>query len=199
MEQVKRHVPQLPLLVGAMFHSHSSNVGIVLRHFQFRWCWRSLPQKGIAYVGWWKKITELGVTRLIPLLTKRSVVDPREGKLEKLRQTVIGACKQSGRSHLLEIDPPQAFNEVIQRFPNYQRQMLHPHGSTEPATLGKLEGQLTLIGPEGGFTDDECLAATSAGFSRLSLGHLILRTETAAIAAATLAATGLAKVTPHRI
>jgi 16S rRNA (uracil1498-N3)-methyltransferase len=60
-----------------------------------------------------EKATELGVTRIVPLVTARSVVDPREGKLDKLRQTVIAACKQSGRNHLLELSPVMPWSDFV--------------------------------------------------------------------------------------
>src|SRR5690606_38633593 len=61
------------------------------------------PPKGDRFRWMVEKATELGVARLVPLLTTRTIVDPRESKLDKLRQTVIAACKQCGRSRLMEI------------------------------------------------------------------------------------------------
>ena len=66
-----------------------------------------------------EKATELGVTRIVPLITSRSSVDPRDSKLDKLRQTVITACKQCGRNHLLELSPVTAWADFVRReFPN---------------------------------------------------------------------------------
>ncbi|MCA9093105.1 MAG: 16S rRNA (uracil(1498)-N(3))-methyltransferase [Planctomycetaceae bacterium] len=136
-----------------------------------------------------EKLTELGVTRYIPLLTERSVVDPREGKLERLKQTVIEASKQCGRSSLMEIGPVtpwKSFLETeIRRGPLW---IAHPYGNTAGAASIADDPQphIIAIGPEGGLTDLELQSATEAGAKLLSLGRRILRIETAALAAATL-------------
>ena len=60
-----------------------------------------------------EKATELGVGRLIPLQTARSVVSPGALKLDKMRQAVIEACKQSGRNRLMEIEPVTSWREFV--------------------------------------------------------------------------------------
>ena len=136
-----------------------------------------------------EKTTEIGVTRLSPLVTTRSVVDPRTSKLDKLRQTVVAACKQSGRNRLMEISPVISWADFIaQRISGYQLLIAHPEGiplssdgwrspvdSSEP---------MVAIGPEGGFTDDEITLGLGAGAQTIGLGAHILRIETAAIAIA---------------
>ena len=79
-----------------------------------------------------EKSTELGVTRLIPLVTVRSVVDPRDSKLDKLRQTVIAACKQSRRNHLLELSPVMSWADFVkQEVPGRSSFIAHP-GTVRP-------------------------------------------------------------------
>ncbi len=138
-----------------------------------------------------EKATELGVLRLVPLLAQRSVVSPGETKIEKLRQTVIAACKQSGRSRLMEIDDPVAWDAFLDR---------HVKGAPAGTVLAAdrsgaaIEGvvdrssratpTLAIVGPEGGLTEAELSAAIEAGATPVNLGPWILRVETAAVALA---------------
>jgi 16S rRNA (uracil1498-N3)-methyltransferase len=131
-----------------------------------------------------EKATELGVTRLVPILTERSVVDPRSSKLDRLRKLIIEACKQSGRSRLMELSEPVGWEEWL-RFGKVgveTRLVAHPGGGRIPEV--KAGYNVTIaIGPEGGFTDAEITGAEQAGYQRIGLGPTILRVETAALAA----------------
>jgi 16S rRNA (uracil1498-N3)-methyltransferase len=136
-----------------------------------------------------EKTTELGVTRLIPLLTARSIVDPRTSKLDKLRQTVVAACKQSGRNHLMEITSVTPWSIFVSQIVPEQRVFVaHPTGQELRAidcqdASGTRE-TVMAIGPEGGFSDDEIQSALRSGAQAICLGRRILRIETAAIALA---------------
>ncbi len=140
-----------------------------------------------------EKATELGVTRIVPLVTARSSVDPRDSKLDKLRQTIIAACKQCGRNHLLELSSVTAWADFVRNeFPNRAVIIAHPASDTSPFSLGDSTinhqpSTVFAIGPEGGFTDDEIALALAAGATPVSLGPLVLRIETAALALAALA------------
>ncbi len=137
-----------------------------------------------------EKATELGVQRIVPLITQRSIVDPGQGKLDKLRQTIVEACKQCGRTHLMELTEPLAWRDCVsEEFPGRQVWIAHPGG--EPVAWSEfvpLQPSLFLIGPEGGFSDQEISEAVAAGARLLTLGPRILRIETAVAAIATLAA-----------
>ena len=134
-----------------------------------------------------EKATELGVERLIPLRTEHSVVDPGRGKLEKMQQTVIAACKQSGRSRLMQIDPVTAWDDLIAaEFPGRNTFVAHADGTPinevfSPAASTN-EPVLLCVGPEGGFTGDEVRRAVDAGAQLVNLGLRTLRIETAAVA-----------------
>lgn len=138
-----------------------------------------------------EKATELGVERLVPLHTTRSTVDPRENKLDKLRQTVIEACKQCGRNRLMEIEAPVEWADLLAR-----EATLRPCFVSQPAgepvsgvtAFAGTPAPLVAIGPEGGFTEDEIQQGLAAGARLVSLGPRILRIETAAIAVAALRA-----------
>jgi 16S rRNA (uracil1498-N3)-methyltransferase len=135
-----------------------------------------------------EKATELGIGRLLPLQTAWSVVHPSDGKLKKMRQTVIAACKQSGRNRLMSIEPIRSWNSLIsEEFGEKRVIVAHPSG--EPLlpllSAGDIDRPLLLvIGPEGGLSDDEVEQATSSGAVLASLGKNILRIETAALALA---------------
>jgi 16S rRNA (uracil1498-N3)-methyltransferase len=129
-----------------------------------------------------EKLTELGVTTFVPLITTRSVVVPKESTIEKLSRTVIEASKQCGRNRLMAIEPAVKFTDFVTNTDG-PRLILHPGDETaaRPTSFDKLT---LAIGPEGGFTPDEVAAATGAGFQTMTFGSRILRIETAAIAAA---------------
>jgi 16S rRNA (uracil1498-N3)-methyltransferase len=143
-----------------------------------------------------EKLTELGMSTLVPLVAERGVAQPMAGAIEKLRRATIEAAKQCGRNRLLQIAAPQTLttwlsNESIAgdlrspdlRSAEHRRLIAHPCGKplfdfdlTRP-----LPTQVS-IGPEGGFTDSEIAAAQDAGWQTVDLGPRILRVETAAVA-----------------
>ena len=138
-----------------------------------------------------EKATELGVTRIIPLRTARSVVEPGEGKMDKLTQAAIAACKQCGRSRLPQLDPLTSLNDVLREFaevlPTHLLVLADPHAEKRLGQLFESLGDarpsaMVLVGPEGGFTTEEHSAALTAGAIPARLGSHILRIETAAIA-----------------
>jgi 16S rRNA (uracil1498-N3)-methyltransferase len=143
-----------------------------------------------------EKLTELGVSRLIPLGTARTVVQPKDSRLEKLRHAVIEASKQCGRNRLMTVAPLTRWAEFIRsaELPPL-RVLLHPpEPGAEVRQLTDLSadavrgGVVFAVGPEGGFTPQEVAAAAEAGWLRVGLGPRVLRVETAAIAAAARAA-----------
>ncbi|MEM6799133.1 MAG: RsmE family RNA methyltransferase [Planctomycetota bacterium] len=142
-----------------------------------------------------EKLTELGVARVDFLETERSVSKPTGGGMEKLRRTVIEASKQCRRNRLMQIAGPLAWEDYPAAASGI-RLLAHPSPmgaslETMPrASDGPVIGDpvTVAVGPEGGFTDAEAAVALSCGWKPLDFGPRILRTETAAIAAATLAA-----------
>lgn len=131
-----------------------------------------------------EKLVELGVARLMPLVTARSVARPESSALDRLRKTVIEASKQCGRNRLLEIAEAQPAMDFFSQPANRAiRLIAHPSDSTSVDLSPSSDEPLQLaVGPEGGWTDDEVGVALQAGWRAVNLGPAILRTETAAIA-----------------
>jgi 16S rRNA (uracil1498-N3)-methyltransferase len=137
-----------------------------------------------------QKATELGVRRLVPVLSQRSVVrldaEQSESKATHWRAVAVNACEQCGRTKLPVIDTPVPLvNYLGGAAAAPRRLVLDP--DIEPSDMPeRIEGSVEIaIGPEGGFADEELEAFRLAGFVGVRLGPRILRTETAAIAALT--------------
>jgi 16S rRNA (uracil1498-N3)-methyltransferase len=135
-----------------------------------------------------QKATELGVARIRPVLTRRSVVrldeDRADRKHEHWQRVAVAAAEQSGRSRIPAVAEPQPFESAVPAAADLAtRLLLDPTGTSlrdlqpPPAQLG------LLVGPEGGLTDEERRLAQDFGFLPISLGPRILRTETAPLAA----------------
>lgn len=130
-----------------------------------------------------EKLTELGVTAFIPVQTRRSIVAPREAKLDKLRRWVIEASKQCGRNVLMDVEEWTEWAAVCDdtKLPPL-RMLAHPGAASLPGAKG--QDVAVAVGPEGGFTEEEIERAVTAGWQLVRLGTRILRVETAAVALA---------------
>lgn len=135
-----------------------------------------------------EKATELGVERVVPLVTGRSTVDPRSTKLDRLRRAIVEACKQSRRDALLAIDEPIRWDRWLEGLDPAigHRRIAHPGGGSLRDLAHDPSGGpvIVAIGPEGGWTDEEVDLAGREGFTSIHLTPTILRIETACIAAA---------------
>ena len=136
-----------------------------------------------------QKATELGVRRIQPVLSARSVVrlDEQQAgrKLRHWQAIVAGACEQCGRSVLPEVRAPLELSRFLaESSRDGQRLVLSPGGPASLAGLASASARVELlIGPEGGLDDAELDAAGRAGFAPVRLGPRVLRTETAGIVA----------------
>jgi 16S rRNA (uracil1498-N3)-methyltransferase len=148
----------------------------------------SLP-KGDRQKWLVEKLTELGVSQLVPLETERGVAQPTESALERLSRSVIEAAKQCGRNRLMRVAKPQAWGEWVGAEKATRQLISHPDGSSLAShDLSQPLPTQFAIGPEGGFTDAEVAAAVAAGWQSVNLGRRILRVETAAVALAAVVA-----------
>jgi 16S rRNA (uracil1498-N3)-methyltransferase len=137
-----------------------------------------------------QKATELGVTRILPILAERSVVKvdarQRERKLAHWKAIAISACEQCGRNRPPEVAEPAALSEAIAALPAGALKCLLAADGAKPlaaAARGVQGGIGLLIGPEGGLAENERRFAQANGFESFSIGPRILRTETAGLAA----------------
>jgi 16S rRNA (uracil1498-N3)-methyltransferase len=130
-----------------------------------------------------EKLTELGVTRFMPLRTRRSVVHPKERRMDKLERAVIEASKQFGRNVLMDVGPVTDWEDYLRTDLPDERIVGHPGG--EPMSADRRASDVAVaVGPEGGFTDEELEAARAEGWRIVGLGARVLRIETAAVALA---------------
>lgn len=131
-----------------------------------------------------QKLGELGVSRIIPLKTERSVVLPREAKQERWQRILIEACKQSRQAWIPELKPLSTIEEALKQEAKLKI-LLDQNGKPLLDLLQeKPKSALAFIGPEGGFTGEEKNLLETAGCVPASLGKQVLRIETAAMAVA---------------
>ena len=130
-----------------------------------------------------EKATELGVARLIPVMTQRTVVE--RVKLERLQAITVEAAEQCGRTRLPDISGPQQLTSFLEQRDNDRTLYLADESGGEVAATAFKTGASTILtGPEGGFTDSErALIRAAPNSVAISLGPRILRAETAALAA----------------
>jgi 16S rRNA (uracil1498-N3)-methyltransferase len=146
-----------------------------------------------------QKATELGVRRVVPIMTRLADVRLRDGtettrRMERLRRVALEACKQSGRARVPMIEQPAAYESFVNAAPanaSEWRVLFAERGGANLAhaikVLSERPGGVTaLVGSEGGWTEEEIALARGAGWSVVTLGGRILRAETAAIAVTAL-------------
>ncbi|MDF9825336.1 16S rRNA (uracil1498-N3)-methyltransferase [Breznakia sp. PF5-3] len=138
-----------------------------------------------------QKACELGVDRIIPFYSSRTIVkvnDKIDKKTERFNKIALEACEQSKRDHLVSVHQPIAYKEIG----NYTSELNLIAYEAADLKSDKLKTYLLdnpdiktitiVIGSEGGFSEDEVVFAKSKGFATVSLGSRILRAETAALA-----------------
>ncbi|NIA57232.1 16S rRNA (uracil(1498)-N(3))-methyltransferase [Massilia sp. TW-1] len=145
-----------------------------------------------------EKAVELGAAAIVPLAAQRSVVrlsgERADKRLAHWQGVVVSASEQCGRNRLADVAPVQDFHRWIgQDADGGVRILLSPRADASLAQWARAtpaRDVTLLVGPEGGFTDQEEDAARAAGALALSMGPRVLRTETAGLAALTILAAG---------
>jgi len=128
-----------------------------------------------------EKATELGATEIVPVISARTQRERRPHRAGRWRRVAAAAVAQCGRSRPPAVGEPIALGEAVARAAGV-RLIADPGGDRGAlATTG--QGVTLLVGPEGGFTDEEREAIAAGGFRSVALGPRTLRAETAAIAA----------------
>lgn len=132
-----------------------------------------------------EKAVEVGVSRIIPVMTERTVARPADGagRMRRWSRKALEAAKQSLRERVPTVEPIRSFGEVIEGFHDGPRIIAHPGaaGSMKEFLRAERAGRaVLLVGPEGGFTPGEVAAAEEAGWRSLNFGFSHMRAETAA-------------------
>jgi 16S rRNA (uracil1498-N3)-methyltransferase len=148
-----------------------------------------------------EKVTEIGVKRVIPMITEKTIPSAGPQKLARWRRIAIAAMKQSGRSVLPEIAHPMYFHQILETKTQYQYTCIAYQGKNNiqprlPDNFNKtgVKKLLLMVGPEGGFTEEEIETAQQQGIQQVSLGPRRLRSETAGIVLTTLALSHLGEL-----
>ncbi len=145
-----------------------------------------------------RHLTELGVSEWIPFFAKRTIPTPSVQKIQKRIQRwekiAKEALKQCGRSLVPIIEQPLEFNDLLKKYQDYDEKIAFWENASCPIDTIKEHDKdnndkkkiIILIGPEGGFSEEEIENAQKKGFNSFSLGPRILRAETASITSCAL-------------
>jgi 16S rRNA (uracil1498-N3)-methyltransferase len=144
-----------------------------------------------------EKATELGCSRVIPFRSSRTIprLDPVDSGKRLLRweRVALAAAKQCGSGRVPDISPLLSYHDALLSCAGSEGKVIFYEGEGRFGLrkvftgLGKVSRVALLIGPEGGFSETEVMEAERAGFLRAGLGSRILRVETAAVAALSMA------------
>jgi 16S rRNA (uracil1498-N3)-methyltransferase len=137
-----------------------------------------------------EKATEVGATRIVPLLTERGLVRPRDAKIGRWRRVAEAAARQSLRLRVPEVAEPVGFPEAI-REAGSGGVLLHNDLELEPLEAVIRAPASLFVGPEGGWSEAELRSAEEAGLALAQLGPYRLRSETAGVVAAARARAAL--------
>lgn len=143
-----------------------------------------------------RQLTELGMTRWLPFISERSVPQPDErrqaSRAARWVRIAREAVKQCRRGRIPELSPVGRLDDVLKEGSCFDTRIMFWEGARQSLPMmaesdpGGARRVLMIVGPEGGFSDDEASAAEQAGFRLATLGPRILRAETATVAAGTL-------------
>lgn len=141
--------------------------------------------KNAARFEWMlEKVTEIGVTEIIPILSERT--ERQHFRHERLSQIITSASMQSGRFHFPMLHAPMKFQTLFDLQLPAVRLIAHCMEGEKKKIVGQHEDSVTLIGPEGDFTAAEVELALKHQFTEVTLGDTRLRSETAGVVAAVL-------------
>ena len=151
---------------------------------------QAIPKKEkMDYIA--EKATELGVVKIIPVTTERTIPDWNETKkagiVERWQRISQEAAKQCGRSDLPEVQPITSFEKAVKNINGYDLKLIAALSDKairlKDALKGCMAGRIAIaIGPEGDFTPEEIKMAEEAGFKTVNLGPRVFKSDTAGLA-----------------
>lgn len=128
-----------------------------------------------------QKLSELGISEIIPFESSFCIAKPNSSKIDRLNKISEQACKQCGRSIPLVVAEALSFKKLLEKIKEYDT-VLFANETEKKLTSKDVNGTVAIIvGSEGGFSEKECQDIVDAGAVSISLGNRILRTETASI------------------
>ena len=136
-----------------------------------------------------QKSVELGVTEIRPVISERCVVrlsgERAEKRVARWQEIVVSACEQSGRNIVPKVLPLTTYAQALQQLPQETTKLLMSLNRAQKLSdVQPQSGKVVfMVGPEGGWTEQEEQQAFDAGFQSVTLGKRVLRTETASLAA----------------
>ncbi len=136
-----------------------------------------------------QKSVELGVSEIQPVISERTTVrlqgERADKKVERWQEIVISACEQSGRNIVPNVLPLMSYRQALQKMPSEKTKLLLSLNRAQKLNQIQLssDGLIFMVGPEGGWTEQEEQQAFAVGFQSVTLGPRVLRTETASLAA----------------
>jgi 16S rRNA (uracil1498-N3)-methyltransferase len=137
-----------------------------------------------------QKAVELGVTRFIPLITAHSTLKLAPERWQKRslhwQGVMLAACEQSGRTRLPKLENPMTFDVATTAIKADQRIILEPCTKQNINSLPSCQSVALLVGPEGGWSENELKCAGVADYSPMHMGPRVLRAETAGLAAVSI-------------
>ncbi len=135
-----------------------------------------------------QKLTELGITKLVPFESEFSVAKTNDNKINRLNKISLEACKQCGRSVPLIIENTLKFKDMVNRLKNFDIVLFanEKNKIRNYDRILKSQNIAIIVGGEGGFSDEEIAQINNAGVINFGLGERILRAETACIALASI-------------
>ena len=137
-----------------------------------------------------EKATEVGATRIVPLLTERGLVRPGDAKVGRWRRVAEAAARQSLRMVVPEVTQPVSFSEAVREVGG-EGVLMHNEPDLAPLEALVSAPASLFVGPEGGWSEEELQAAEEAGLALAQLGPYRLRSETAGVVAAARARAAL--------
>ena len=141
--------------------------------------------KNTARFEWMlEKVTEIGITEIIPLLAERT--ERLHFREDRFQQILVSACLQSGQYHFPILHQPIKFTALFNADLPTSKFIAHCMEGAKPQLKGQSTDSILLIGPEGDFTAEELAIAVQHQFEPVGLGESRLRTETAGIVGAVL-------------